>query len=260
MLLTPGAAYTAMGSSFAAGPGLRPRATASPRRSGRSALNYPHLLARRYGLDLDDVTYSGATTHELVTSSRSGVPPQVHAIHERTRLITITSGGNDVGYVPTLTLGSLPRPLQATRPVRRRLDDALDASRTAARLLQLRRSLDDVISTARRRAPQSRLFVVGYLTIMPPDDINLSPHLSARVADWARTTAAGLRAVWAAASDRDGVEFVDVGELSIAHHPKADAKWVREFHYSLRGGAPYHPTAAGMQAVADAVSTAIERP
>ena len=47
-----GSRYVAVGSSFAAGPGLTPRAPASPRRAGRSSGNYAHLVARALGLDL----------------------------------------------------------------------------------------------------------------------------------------------------------------------------------------------------------------
>jgi hypothetical protein len=54
--------YVALGSSMASGPGIRPRAAGAPWSSGRSARNYPHLIAERLGLDLVDVTFSGATT------------------------------------------------------------------------------------------------------------------------------------------------------------------------------------------------------
>lgn len=49
MSLCAGSHYVALGSSFAAGPGLRPRAPGSPRLSGRSAVNYAHLTAARLG-------------------------------------------------------------------------------------------------------------------------------------------------------------------------------------------------------------------
>ena len=38
--------YVAIGSSMAAGPGIKPRVPGSPTRAGRSTLNYPHLVAR----------------------------------------------------------------------------------------------------------------------------------------------------------------------------------------------------------------------
>jgi hypothetical protein len=44
--------YVAFGSSMAAGPGIRPSADGAPFRTGRSARNYPHLVAEKLGLDL----------------------------------------------------------------------------------------------------------------------------------------------------------------------------------------------------------------
>ena len=75
-LIPAGSRYVAMGSSFGAGPGLRPRAPGSPRRAGRSARNYAHLVAAALDLDLDlglrDVTCSGATTDDISQRGRDG--------------------------------------------------------------------------------------------------------------------------------------------------------------------------------------------
>ena len=49
--------YVALGSSMAAGPGIRPSAAGAPFGSGRSARNYAHLVAQRLNLDLVDVTF-----------------------------------------------------------------------------------------------------------------------------------------------------------------------------------------------------------
>jgi hypothetical protein len=81
-----------MGSSFAAGPGISPRTAASPRRAGRSSGNYAHLVARPLGLDLHDVTYSGATTGDILRPSTAGQPAQLNAVTPDTRLVTITAG------------------------------------------------------------------------------------------------------------------------------------------------------------------------
>ena len=103
-----GSRYVALGSSFAAGPGIPARAPGSPRRAGRSASNYAHLVARELGLDLHDVTYSGATTGDILRPSAAGQPAQLDAVTPATRLVTLTAGGNDVGYLPRLTLPACP--------------------------------------------------------------------------------------------------------------------------------------------------------
>ncbi len=77
--------YVALGSSMAAGPGLWPRAAGSPLLAMRSARNYPHLVAQRCGLDLVDVTFSGATTANVLTRSQCGAPPQVDALEPAER-------------------------------------------------------------------------------------------------------------------------------------------------------------------------------
>jgi len=46
--------YVALGSSMAAGPGIRPGADGAPFRAGRSARNYAHLVAEKLGVDLVD--------------------------------------------------------------------------------------------------------------------------------------------------------------------------------------------------------------
>ncbi|MDT5227299.1 MAG: hypothetical protein QOH94_1092, partial [Mycobacterium sp.] len=100
--------YVALGSSMAAGPGIRPGAPAAPFGSGRSARNYAHLVAEQLRLDLVDVTFSGATTAQVLTEHQRSAPPQVEALNGSEELVTITIGGNDVGYVPLLMAASLP--------------------------------------------------------------------------------------------------------------------------------------------------------
>ena len=73
MLIPPGSRYVAMGSSFAAGPGLPTRVPGSPRRAGRSTGNYAHIVARALSLDLYDVTFSGATTPISPQRGRHGI-------------------------------------------------------------------------------------------------------------------------------------------------------------------------------------------
>ena len=91
--------YVAMGSSFAAGPGVGRRAPGSPRLAGRSEQNYAHLLAKARGLSLTDVTCSGATTLNVLEGGQYFLPPQVDALRPDSELVTVTVGGNDLAYI-----------------------------------------------------------------------------------------------------------------------------------------------------------------
>jgi lysophospholipase L1-like esterase len=253
MPIPAGSRYVAMGSSFAAGPGLPSRVPGSPRRAGRSTGNYAHLVARALSLDLHDVTFSGATTGDILGPSAAGQPAQLDAVTPDTVLVTITAGGNDVGFVPRLTLASLPWPLRALPRVRARVSGLGDPGAADERFAQLERNLAAIASRLHDRAPACRVLLVDYLTILPSDgrDLGVPP---AGIAAWGQKTAARLAATTQAAANAAGWDYVAASAASADHHAWSATPWTRRFHLSLRGGAPYHPNAAGMTAVAELVT------
>ena len=160
--------YVALGSSMAAGPGIRPRAKGAPFFAGRSARNYPHLVAERLGLELVDVTYSGATTAHVLVDSQPGASPQIEALDGTEDLVTITIGGNDVGYVPLLFAAGLPRFTRSLPLLDGRLRDQLDPVARDRALAEVAESLKEVGRTLRQRSPRAKVLFVDYLTLLPP--------------------------------------------------------------------------------------------
>jgi lysophospholipase L1-like esterase len=160
--------YVALGSSMAAGPGIPPRARDAPLRAARSAANYPHLVAERLGLDLVDVTYSGATTANVLTDRQHGSPPQAGVLDGSEVLVTVTIGGNDVGYAPLLTAAGLPPVLRSAPLLGDRLRELLDPTARDRALVAVEESLTRVGRIVRQRAPRARVFFVDYLTVLPP--------------------------------------------------------------------------------------------
>jgi lysophospholipase L1-like esterase len=239
--------YVAMGSSFAAGPFIGRRSPGSPKKAGRSAANYAHVLAGRLGLDLVDVTYSGVTAAGILDGAGNGEPPQIEAVTAETSLVTVTCGGNDVGYLPRLTMASLPWPLRAL-PGRRR--EVAELGRTAGeRLDALDATFDRLTAEVRRRAPQARLVLVDYLTILPPAG-QKAGSLTGTLLDWGRDIADRIAAETRDAAERAGCDYVAASAASRDHHAWSAEPWTRRFRISPHGGAPYHPNAAGMRAVA----------
>ena len=258
--LAAGDRYVAMGSSFAACPGIGQRAPGSPRAAGRSTGNYAHLVARRLGLDLDDVTFSGATTQDILRGTAAGRPAQVDAVDGATKLVTLTGGGNDVGWAPRILLSSLPRPVRVIPAVRRQLESFADPDLTEQRFRTLRENLLEIAAQVRRRAPDSTLVFVDYLTVLPPDAATPTGALPPDVAGWGRTVARRLSEVTRAVAGESGSLFVAASAASAGHHAWSAEPWTRHFHLTLRGGAPYHPNAAGMEAVADLVVRVLRPP
>ncbi|ORX21872.1 SGNH/GDSL hydrolase family protein [Mycobacterium xenopi] len=245
--------YVALGSSMAAGPGIRPRAKGAPWGSGRSARNYPHLVARRLNLDLVDVTFSGATTANILAERQRGTPPQIDALDGSEALVTITIGGNDVGYIPLLMAAALPRAARMLPNIRALLDR--DAREQA--LGQVGDSLRAVGAAVRRRAPGARVLFVDYLTMLPPAGRSAAP-LSPADADLGRHVAARLADLTAAAAEASGCELVRAGLASRDHHAWSSDPWTVGAAWPLPWRtAPFHPNAAGMRAVAEMVTAQV---
>ncbi len=246
--------YVALGSSMAAGPGIRPRAAGAPWGSGRSARNYPHLVARRCGLELVDVTFSGATTAHVLTDRQRGAPPQITALNGSESLVTITIGGNDVGYIPLLMAAALPRPFRRLPLLGARISELLDTDARNRALDAVFESLCAVGHAARERAPRARVMFVDYLTVLPPAGTPAAP-LSGADADLGRHMAATLERLTADAASATGCEVVRAAAASREHHAWSAEPWTTRPGVPLPGrAAPLHPNAAGMRAVAELVA------
>lgn len=245
--------YVALGSSMAAGPGLRPRAAGAPRFSGRSAVNYPHLVSQRLSYDLVDVTFSGATTARVLSESQRGAPPQVDALEGSETLVTVTIGGNDVGYVPLLFAAGLTRWVRSVPIVGAMVRGRLDLAEREDALAEVRDSLVAVGSEVRRRAPAARVLFVDYLTLLPPSGVRADP-LPEDARETARQIAATLERLTADAAAATGCEVITAAAASREHHAWSRDPWTTRFGVPVPGrAAPLHPNAAGMRAVADLI-------
>lgn len=249
--------YVALGSSMAAGPGIRPRAAGAPLWSGRSAHNYPHLIAERLNLQLVDVTFSGATTAHVLADHQRGRPPQIAALDGSENVVTVTIGGNDVGYVPLLMAASLPRAVRRLPLLGPRIAELLDRDARDRALAEVFDSLCAVGTALRRGAPGARVLFVDYLTILPPAGAPAAP-LPAADAELGRHVAATLERLTAEAAAATGCELVGAAAASRAHHAWSAEPWTTgpaRYGVPLPGGpTPLHPNAAGMRAVADLVA------
>lgn len=239
---------------MAAGPGIAPRAQGAPRWSGRSARNYAHLLADGAGLELVDVTFSGATTAHLLVEPQRGAPPQVEALDGSEALVTVTIGGNDVGYVPLLMAAALPGWARRAPLLRARITELLDRDARDRALADVFKSLCGVGWEVRRRAPRARVVFVDYLTLLPPAGVPAGP-IRAADADLGRHVAATLERATAEAATATGCDIVRAGEASRDHHAWSVQPWTTtpaKYVVPLPGRpAPLHPNAAGMRAVAE---------
>jgi lysophospholipase L1-like esterase len=250
--LPPGATYVAMGSSFAAGPGIPDYYEATPAPCYRSTQNYAHQLASRLKLSLTDVSCSGATTAHL-TGPRGAIPAQLDALTPDTRLVTVTIGGNDLGYIGGLTTASCAGLMKETGIAADCAPMIVPpAEQTYA---DLAARMDTVAKEIRRRAPQAQLVFVDYLAVLPESGTCPATPLDAFQADGARYTARRLAEITRTVAGQNGASIITASELSKGHDACSADPWMNGYPRPEApvNGALYHPNAKGMTAVADAL-------
>jgi lysophospholipase L1-like esterase len=250
--LPPGATYVAMGSSFAAGPGIPDYYEATPAPCYRSTQNYAHQLADRLKLTLIDVSCSGATTAHL-TGPRGAIPAQLDALTPDTRLVTVTIGGNDLGYIGGLTTASCAGLVKETGIS---ADCApMIVPPAEQTYVDLAARMDTVAKEIRRRAPQAQLVFVDYLAVLPESGTCPATPLDAFQADGARYTARRLTEITRTVAGQNGASIITASELSKGHDACSADPWMNGYPRPEApvNGALYHPNAKGMTAVADAL-------
>lgn len=252
--LESGAKYIAMGSSFAAGPGIPTYYEDPPTPCARSTGNYAHLLAGRLNLALTDVSCSGATTAHL-TGRRAlpqgnSLPPQLDALTPDTRLVTVTIGGNDILYISRLSAAGCNM-LAAQNWDKEKCPPV--PMPTEADYATLAASMDAIAKEIRRRSPEARLVFVDYLTILPATGDCEAARLFDFDAKDSREVALRLAAITANVAADNAADIVKASALSVDHNACSADPWMHGYPVWDKSGAPLHPNAKGMVAVADAL-------
>lgn len=235
----------ALGSSFAAGPGIAPGGT------------YPHLLANRLDAKLVDLSVSGATTATILSErQRTGlrrVAPQIDGLPADADIVTITAGGNDLRFIGSMLAAALANRLDE-RPITIPLAGMFRGEipvPTEADVARTAESLARVVSAARARASGARVLLVEYLTLIGPDT---SPRagipLTEVQIEQLGAIQAGLREAYA----RAGAEVVGISALSEDHGLGSPEPWVRDFRGLRHPALSFHPNEAGMRAVAEEIA------
>lgn len=247
--LAPGAKYVALGSSFAAGPGVPEQLGAC----GRSSANYPHLVADALDLELTDVTCSGATTDHILNTPQAESPLQIDAVTSDTTLVTVTIGGNDITFTSS-TFAC------AGKPASERCTANLDQVMINNALELLPNKLGATLDAIKARAPQAIIVLVTYPRIFLPDAESCS-ELELSGEDTAYFAAMGQKlqdAFVNVVASRQAL-IADSYVLAEGHGPCESAtsdRWVNGNKIAA-SGIRYHPTAEGHVEMARLVVAAL---
>ena len=242
--------YVAMGSSFAAGPGIPPTQSGSGAAAcARSDNNYPSVVARDTGANLTDASCSGATTANVLTDSQAGQPPQIDAVTSATQVVTVTIGGNDVDY-----LGSLDTYSCLTGGGTN--CGSVDQAAINQTFGVLAGRIENVVTAVRSTAPQAHVYLVNYFTILPDSGACTNVPLTADQLAFEHSIATRLADATSTAATATGATLVDLAAASHGHDACSADPWV-ETYRPAAGRTPYHPNEEGMRAAASLVESAL---
>lgn len=160
--------YVALGSSFAAGAGLGALQDGSPYLCARSTGGYPQKLAKSLNLSIVDRTCGGAITDHVLYGGQFFQNPQVESIGADTRLVTVTVGGNDIGYVGDLSMLAARQTDSLFGRTTRQLWSGPTPSKDRG-YGELETELEELFRTIRKKAPAATLVVASYPAIVPED-------------------------------------------------------------------------------------------
>lgn len=277
--------YVAMGDSFASGEGAGDyhegtnydrRDDWDPRNWGdddhnrcrRSSNAYAERIFR--GNDfvggLTMVSCSGARMDEQVydpNPDHTGEGPQIDSLDDDTSLVTISIGGNDLGFGPVIRDCMING--QRGVPVMAKCQDTWDEE-LDRRIEELRPQLVALYTDLRERAPNARIIIMGYPRLFhePPSE-PLSNLLFGEDQLWMNGKADALNAMLREAAREAGVEFIDPTDAFIGHGVGSDDPWINDMDWggpgiSLFDPGSFHPNAAGHEAMADLLQRQLEDP
>jgi lysophospholipase L1-like esterase len=251
--------YVALGDSYTAGP-LIPDQSLSPLGCLRSSKNYaaltkPNIKAAKF----KDVSCSGATTKDFyaaqdVTPGPPN-PPQLDALNDMTKIVTMGIGGNDIGFSGIVKDCAAQNPFgPGCKP--KFVHDGRDELRE--RIAAAAPKIDKALVDAKAKAKNAVIFLVGYPTILPETGSGCYPSVPILPNDviYLRGIAKELNAMLKARATAKGARYVDTATSSIGHDVCSGSRWV-EGIIPQTTAAPVHPNAAGMRNTANDVTKAI---
>ncbi|GAA4064697.1 SGNH/GDSL hydrolase family protein [Nonomuraea soli] len=255
-----GEVYVALGDSAASGP-LIPNQVLPQLGCFRSDRNYAHLTAAAIGAStFRDVTCSGADTRDMYQSQNTdlgSMPPQLDALSADTTLVTVQIGANDVGLTGFIEdcLNLLPPPVGDYC-----YDDYQSGGQDEWRVKtdNLRPVLVQLAADIRARAPQARIFVVGYATYARENGCYPTVPILRRDANYIRSTLVYFNQMLAEQAAAAGVGFIDLQSPSVGHDPCTgpNTRWI-EPYVPANPATPFHPNANGMRGFATAVIASV---
>lgn len=253
------ASYVSLGDSYAAGPFI-PNPVL-PLGCLKSDHNYPHLAAPSIG-PLKDPSCSGATTDDMTNPQSIEIdgpnPPQFNSLEAGTEVVSLTIGGNDIGFSEIAESCITLNPFSS--PCKDKYDSG-GHDQIAERIAATAPKVAAVLQGIHSRSPQARVYVVNYPAIFPETGNGCWPQMPISFSDapYLRSKEQELDAMLATQAASNGAKLVNWYQASIGHDAckSSSVRWVEPL-LPENPSAPIHPNLHGMEGAAAALVAAVK--
>jgi lysophospholipase L1-like esterase len=256
--------FVALGDSFAAGDLIPDSPSGAPGGCLRSSHDYgadvaAALRVTRY----IDATCNGASTASMTQPERVLLgtnPPQFRSLAADDSVVTLTIGGQDVGYTGILeTCATLSLTDLFGDPCQRRYT-AGGTDRLAAAINATAPKVAAVLQGIHARAPLARVLLVGYPDILPSQGDGCWPEVPFAFGDvpYLRGVEIGLNQMLARTAAANDATFVDTYTATIGHDA-CQPPSVKDVEGLIPTSLayPFHPNRRGEQVMAARVLAAL---
>src|SRR5262245_21850756 len=250
--------YVAMGDSYSA-TGIAPL-DPGPAGSecGRSDATYSHLIAAKLGVkSFHDVACGGADTSDYFSSQHPDMPAQLKALKPRTRLVTMTIGGNDgnlfSGLVTSCAIASAAE-RQTTGSISGAPCRAQYGDSWRKRIKQeTYPNVVHALRAVRKHAPKATVAILSYPQILPAVGVPAcysSVPISMGDVPYLDRTQRTLNRYIQRAAKLTGVRFVDMSKASVGHDAcqPVGTRWIEPLIDNV--STSLHPNVMGHEAMA----------
>ncbi|WP_018157734.1 SGNH/GDSL hydrolase family protein [Demetria terragena] len=229
-------AYVALGDSFSAGTGTKSKVDDCY----RSQLGYPALLAQKSGLNLDYQACSGATTAGVRDN-------QLGTLNSSTAFVTMTIGGNDVGFADVL--------LECAKPGWLSDCEGAIAGGTAILNGSLPGRYDELFGTIKNKATNAKVTVGGYPHLFNGEDCNAATFFSPDEQSSLNSSTSSLGELIKSKAGAYGFGYVDPVSTFKGHAVCDNPEWINGLSNPVEES--YHPNRAGNEAYASLFGGAV---
>jgi lysophospholipase L1-like esterase len=252
--------YVALGDSYAAGP-LIPNPLL-PLGCLKSSSNYAHLAAPSIGLTLRDASCSGAKTEDMTNPQNVDPdgpnPPQFNSLDASTTVVSVTIGGNDIGFSEVVESCITYNPFSS--PCKNKYASG-GKDQLAERIAATAPKIGAVLQGIHTRAPTAKIYLVNYPAVFPETGNGCWPQMPVSFTDapYLRATEQRLNSMLATQAAANGATLVNWYGASIGHDAckSTSTRWVEPLVPGTLA-APVHPNKQGMVGGANALLAAVK--